>query len=65
MEFDKLIARINELAHKHKSSGLTEEETVERQKLRQLYLENFKINFKQQLDQIEWTDEPPADTIKH
>lgn len=65
MEFDKLIARINELAHKHKTAGLTEDETVERQKLRQMYLENFKRNFKQQLDQIEWTDEPPADTIKH
>ncbi|SFB16607.1 Uncharacterized protein YnzC, UPF0291/DUF896 family [Cohnella sp. OV330] len=65
MEFDKLIARINELAHKHKTTGLTEEEAVERQKLRQVYLDNFKRNFKQQLDQIEWTDEPPADTIKH
>lgn len=65
MEFDKLIARINELAHKNKTSGLTPEETIERQELRQVYLENFKRNFKQQLDQIEWTDEPPTDRIKH
>ncbi|MDI4645625.1 DUF896 domain-containing protein [Cohnella hashimotonis] len=65
MEFDKLIARINELAHKHKTMGLTEDEAVERQKLRQVYLDNFKRNFRQQLDQIEWTDEPPEDTIKH
>lgn len=60
-----LINRINELAHKHKTVGLTQEELAERDKLRKRYLENFRRNFRQQLDQIEFTDEPPTATIKH
>ncbi|MFD0670268.1 DUF896 domain-containing protein [Cohnella sp. GCM10027633] len=63
MEMEKLIGRINELARKSKAEGLTEEETVERDRLRKEYLVNFKNNFRQQLDQIEITDEKP--TIVH
>ncbi|MBN2983914.1 MULTISPECIES: DUF896 domain-containing protein [Cohnella] len=55
----ELIARINELSRKHKSVGLTEEEKVERDKLRRQYLGNIRQQFRQQLDSIEWTDEPP------
>jgi len=56
MDMDRLIARINELSRKHKQTGLTEEETVERAKLRQQYLEVFKRNFRNQLDAIEVVD---------
>lgn len=63
MDMDKLIGRINELARKNKAEGLTEAETAERERLRKEYLVNFKKNFKQQLDQIEFTDEKP--TIVH
>lgn len=47
------IDRINELARKAKTTGLTEEETAERQKLRQEYLEGFRRNFESQLSQIQ------------
>ncbi|ASS65272.1 MULTISPECIES: DUF896 domain-containing protein [unclassified Paenibacillus] len=57
MDIDALIARINELSRKHKSVGLTPEEVIERTQLRQQYLANFKRNFKQQLDTIEWVDD--------
>jgi uncharacterized protein YnzC (UPF0291/DUF896 family) len=63
MEFSKIIERINELARKNKSVGLTDEETIERDGLRKLYLENFKNNFRQQLDTIEIVDD--QDNIKH
>ncbi|MBB6638338.1 DUF896 domain-containing protein [Cohnella thailandensis] len=62
---DKLIERINELAHKHKTVGLTEEEQAERAKLRQQYLERFRQAFRQQLDNIEIVDEPPTPGIAH
>lgn len=49
----KLINRINELAKKSKTEGLTVEETKEREKLRKIYLKEFKKGFKQRLDCIE------------
>lgn len=64
MEIDALVARINELARKHKSVGLTEEETAERDKLRKQYIEGFKRSLRQQLDSIEFVDEN-SNTMKH
>ncbi len=55
MEKDK-IARINELAHKKKTVGLTEEETLEQAELRKEYLQAIRANFKQTLDSIEYKD---------
>ncbi|MEE0450630.1 DUF896 domain-containing protein [Peptacetobacter sp.] len=49
----KLINRINELAKKNKAEGLTPAETKEREKLRKIYLQEFKKGFKQRLDSIE------------
>lgn len=57
MDFDKLIARINELSRKNKTVGLTDEETKERDELRKRYLNNFKSNFKQQLDSIKYVED--------
>lgn len=53
---EKIIQRINELANKHKTVGLTAEEVEEREQLRQKYLATFRRNFRQQLDQIEIVD---------
>ncbi len=47
---DKKIARINELYHKSKSEGLSEEEKVEQQILRQEYIDSIKRNIRSQLD---------------
>ena len=50
MKVEDLIARINELAHKAKSEGLTEEEKAEQQVLRQEYIANIRANIRAQLD---------------
>lgn len=49
---EKKIARINELYHKSKSEGLTEEESKEQKRLRREYIDSFKRNLRSQLDNI-------------
>jgi len=56
-EHDQHIKRINELARKAKSTGLTEEEIEERNVLRKRYIEAFKSNLRNQLDNIKFVDE--------
>ena len=46
------ISRINELAHKSKSIGLTDAEKAEQQALRKEYLADVKANFRSQLNNI-------------
>ena len=50
MEMKDVIARINELAAKNKTVGLTEEELVERDKLRRIYIDSVKQNLVGQLE---------------
>ena len=50
MDMNAVIARINELAAKNKAEGLNEEELIERDKLRRVYIESVTGNLKGQLD---------------
>lgn len=50
MNMDQVIARINALAKKAKTEGLTAEETAERDKLRRIYIDSVKANLTGQLD---------------
>ncbi|NLD20370.1 MAG: DUF896 domain-containing protein [Clostridiales bacterium] len=49
--------RINHLAKKKKTEGLTEEEILEQEGLRQEYLEKFRENFKGQLKKIKFVED--------
>lgn len=50
---DLNIDRINELARKAKSEGLTPEEKEEQQKLRQIYIQSIRMNLRAQLNNID------------
>lgn len=52
----KKIDRINELAKKKKTVGLTDEELKEQAVLREEYLSAIRANFRQTLDSIEYKD---------
>lgn len=55
---DKIkIDRINELAHKSKAEGLTEEEKAEQHDLRQEFLAEIRADVKAQLESIEIVDD--------
>lgn len=52
--------RINHLAHKKKTIGLTDEELAEQKVLYKEYIAAFRANLKAQLDMIEIVDDEPA-----
>lgn len=58
------IDRINELAHKYKTVGLTEEEFEERHRLRMEYLEGFRANFKAQLKNVKFVEDLTEEELK-
>lgn len=49
---DKMIARINELYHKSKEKGLSEEEKAEQKKLRMEYVAAIRADMKATLDNV-------------
>jgi uncharacterized protein YnzC (UPF0291/DUF896 family) len=53
MNFDELVSRINYLYKKSQEAGLTPSEKEEQGKLRQMYIDNVKRNFRAQLETIE------------
>ena len=62
MNMDQAIARSNELARKAKSEGLTPDETVERDKLRRIYIDSVKASLVGQLENTYIVD---PDGTKH
>ena len=50
MNMSEVITRINVLAKKAKTEGLTDEEVIERDKLRRIYIDSVKANLVGQLD---------------
>lgn len=50
MKMNEVIARINVLAKKAKTEGLTNEELAERDKLRRTYIDSVKANLVGQLE---------------
>lgn len=51
------IKRINELYHKSKAEGLTEEEKAEQKKLREAYVAAIKGNIRSRLENVKVVDE--------
>lgn len=62
MDMNEVIARINVLAKKAKTEGLTQEETVERDKLRRIYIDSVKSSLVGQLENTYIVD---PDGTKH
>ena len=62
MNMEEVIARINELAAKAKAEGLNEEELVERDKLRRIYIDNVKASLVGRLENTYIVD---PDGTKH
>ena len=54
---EEKIRRINELARKAKTVGLTEEELKERERLRRQYISEFRSSLRAQLDAIRYADD--------
>ena len=50
MNMSEVITRINVLAKKAKTEGLTAEETAERDRLRRIYIDSVKANLVGQLE---------------
>ena len=57
----KKIARINELAKKKKTEGLTPEEKVEQAKLREEYIEGYRRAVRHHIEGIKIVDEEGKD----
>ena len=54
----EMIARINELARKKRTEGLTAEEIAEQKELYAEYLGNIRSQMTSMLDSIEFVDDP-------
>lgn len=63
MNMQEMIARINFLAAKKRTEGLTEGELIEQKELYEAYLGNIRAQVKQKLDSITFAGQ--ENTVKH
>lgn len=63
MDMKEMIARINFLARKKRTTGLTEGELIEQKELYAMYLGNIRAQVKQKLDSITFID--GEKTVQH
>lgn len=62
---DESIRRINELAKKKKTVGLTDAEAKEQQHLRELYIKGMRTSLKSHLDNIRIVDKDEGENKPH
>ena len=55
-EQEKLLKKINELAHKAKAGTITKEEEDQQAELRKEYLKNFRAAFRSQIEMMQVYD---------
>ena len=60
----EMIDRINQLAKKKKTEGLSEDEAAEQKALYREYIDAFKANLKAQLERIEVVDDDKSEVEK-
>ncbi|MCX5774217.1 MAG: DUF896 domain-containing protein [Fusobacteria bacterium] len=65
MKIQELLAKINQLAKIAKERELTQEEKMEQQHLRKIYLDGFRSNLKSHLDSIKIIDNHENNVEKH
>lgn len=58
------VDRINELARKNKTVGLTPEEIEERRILREEYLEGFRANFREQMKNVRFVEDMTEEELE-
>ncbi|WP_096199537.1 DUF896 domain-containing protein [Bacillus sp. FJAT-45350] len=61
MAINDKIARINELAKRAKTTGLSKEEEQEQKRLRQEYVKQFRSSFENQLHSVKVVDKKGND----
>lgn len=63
MDMQEIIKNVNYYAKIAKERALTEEELAERDKFRKLYLEQFKAQVRDNLDNIKIVDENDSKSV--
>jgi uncharacterized protein YnzC (UPF0291/DUF896 family) len=65
MPLKEVIKRLNELYHKSQQEPLSPDELGERDRLRRIYLDSIKEQFRKTLDRIEIVDETGHKLDRH
>ncbi len=64
MKMEEIIAKVNFYSQEAKKRELNEDEKVQREKYRKLYLEQFKLQVRGHLDRVKIVDEIEEEIIE-